>query len=636
MTTPIPVTLAILTGTLEDVSRCPGKGQRRWWLSDKIRRTFYPLGREIPATEGAEIDVSLAPGDYILGCGVATRIPFAVSPTTERIEIEPPTRRVSFVRRLPPVTPLSADDVVHVVGIPSLDGMTWSNPADAFSAVSDAIKAGEIDSLAFADACKAGEAGVRKGQPYPDQDDDSGESEAGYPEISATPAPITIAPIAPEISRPVGTFTFTAGEQIRTQASADRILGDQAALAAFGLIMPPPVVELGGTINSVGRENLARSHQEWAENPRTVDACETLIAAVRSERRIDVPVGIARDVRMLDDGRVTITGWDQPLALEESALRALVSDHSSVMPRAGALMSILPPGVRATVWNAQVPESLTSAARILRTRKHGDQPRAAFASVSPGYQALDADQLAGLVRDALAGLPGGIEARGEASHDPETTRSRIDLIFHADKVVNFAAGDVFKLGARVTSDDSGGGAIRIALLVWRNGCYNLIVVTVSKATMARIVHKGDRRSMIVAVQRGIATVMQAGAPMLSRWGYLRTRKLSDLIESPSMAPAVNLRTLMYGLVGDTKAIEDRGLPTLRPGAIPVDGVIDTAGIERDAIVEMLLRGHAAEPGDSLADVVNAVTRLHREKVPVPVLRSAENAAGVLTNAWGLA
>ena len=59
------------------------------------------------------------------------------------------------------------------------------------------------------------------------------------------------------------------------------------------------------------------------------------------------------------------------------------------------------------------------------------------------------------------------------------------------------------------------------------------------------------------------------------------------------------------------------------------GKIDLA-VARDTAVEWLLAGYDAEPGDTFADVLNAVTRLHAlEKVPVLSATRGEAIAGRL-------
>jgi hypothetical protein len=75
-----------------------------------------------------------------------------------------------------------------------------------------------------------------------------------------------------------------------------------------------------------------------------------------------------------------------------------------------------------------------------------------------------------------------------------------------------------------------------------------------------------------------------------------------------------------------------GLPVLRKDALP-EGV-EIEGIERDILVERLLSGYAHEPGSRLDSIVNAVTRLHTERVPVPVVAQAERVGGLLAMHWG--
>ena len=65
------------------------------------------------------------------------------------------------------------------------------------------------------------------------------------------------------------------------------------------------------------------------------------------------------------------------------------------------------------------------------------------------------------------------------------------------------------------------------------------------------------------------------------------------------------------------------------------------GITRDVAVAGILSGWAAPdsmpsgggPRDSLLRMVHAVTRIHRERVPVPVVRTFEHRAAVHAQAW---
>lgn len=680
------VRIVIVTPAAEPPTSGLSKGQRRWWVRLPSGR-FAEHADRVPMTDTGSFTIETQPGRHTIGCGEVTRLACVVSADTDTIEVFGDSGLAIAVTSAPDDgadTPLPAPERIEgapVKGEPApapitiapaldLDGWAWEGddpPVSGWYCTAEgAARAGEsaIGRGPLTRRVAAGHARlVRASSRDPRHTGRlplSTDPVSGPPVPAATsiPAPVRLAvpvvrdsaptapPAPPRIETPPvkagPSFTFTSehGDGTawvgkRDADSAARIEGDAAYLHATfpGLALPPPVVELGGVVNATGRANLARSHATWEAMPLATDALRGLIDAVRAERRRDLPVSAARDVRMLPDGRIALPdhGHD-PIRLEHDGLRALVRDHASVLPRASEVMSLLPTSVRADVWNTQVPGSLNTNPRVIRTRET-DAGRAAFAVVSGGYTTLDADQIGGLVLDALsAARSGGESARAELRYDPESTDLSIDLTWHAEGVSNFAAGDIFRIGARISGNDAGGGAIRASFLAYRNLCYNLLVIGTGTAHVARIVHRGSRSAMVDALVRGLAHVRAGAEPFLRRWGHVRERDVASLLVSASADPSVNALAVIRGLVKGGRT-EDDALPTLIRNALPEGIEIDTAGIERDVLCEALLSGWRAEPGADLASIVNAVTRLHTERVPVPVLRSAETTAGALLTHW---
>lgn len=434
----------------------------------------------------------------------------------------------------------------------------------------------------------------------------------------------------PTSPRPVPSFTWTdkssgwgAGENVNAETKA-RAHADADYLRSLGFAPAPTAVQEGALLITEGQRTLVRSYQDHHDQPRTIDACEEIRRRVGDERRIDIET--TGRIMMGPDGRLTVSGWGDALAIEQGTLPDLVVRNKR-LPRAAALMEILPAPVRADVWNAQHDPETDRI--VLRTRvgQDGEGPRAVFGVVSPGYGKLDADEIARLVAHALRSVPGGDTARGPIDYNPADATVRIDAIWHVDHTVNFGAGDVFKVGASVRSNDTGGGAIVVSFGYWRNLCLNMGILDVRSMPAVRIVHRGETADLGVRLVRGLRTVLGYAQPFVTRWSGLRAQPVADVIENASASAETNVRAVFSALAG----IENETLPLLRPGALPEGVSVD--GIARDALVESLLSGWKSEPGDSLADVVNAVTRLHTARVPVPVLRSAERAASDLFGHW---
>jgi hypothetical protein len=193
--------------------------------------------------------------------------------------------------------------------------------------------------------------------------------------------------------------------------------------------------------------------------------------------------------------------------------------------------------------------------------------------------------------------------RGEVTYDPETTRLSFEAFHHADKVVDLASADVFKAGLKGSSADDGTGSISLWAAFFRNLCLNLIIIDKGKMPLLRIVHRGSMTSVPYKIRQANAQVNRMWAPFAERWGAARQTETTKTLaeEIKSLVATSDLR--------------------------------DKSGIQRDALVEALLQnvqleGKAVDEVGSLADVVNAVTRLH-SRVTATARPKVENFA------WGL-
>lgn len=452
------------------------------------------------------------------------------------------------------------------------------------------------------------------------------------------PAPVEPPPVEPP---PVATFT-TRAETVSAVA-VERITGDRALLAACGIVQPPPVRPLGGVINEVGKENLSRSHAAWSAMPTTIDACRTLVGIVREEDRCDVSAE-RRPLVLLPNGNIRHPNGGEDLAIEDAAWSSLVALHRDSMPSADRLLRRISADDRARLWNQYTAGDVRytdadARSLVLRTRAADGGGRAIYGVVSDGYSAFDADRIADLAERALRMVHGGTSARGEVTYDPSASTLTIDATWHAQGVHDFGAGDVITGGIRITGQDTGGGAIRVYPTAWFNLCYNLIITATRNGDVTRIVHRGDQTAMAQRLADAIRHAGDAFRPFVERWGHARAASVVDLFDKASADPALNLRAVFRAIAG---AAPDPELPELAPLALrKVDG-LDWSGVERDALVESLMLAHRGQPGNqrssddgqSIADVLSAVTRLHADtRIPIPVLARAEQHANTLLLAW---
>ncbi len=355
-----------------------------------------------------------------------------------------------------------------------------------------------------------------------------------------------------------------------------RIQRHEHMLADRGIAIPPPVYAAGSKVVQLGLDNFRTSRTEWELLPTTIEGLRGVYEAVEAEEREDHIIRV-RDLHMLDDGSLKCGAGE--LLLEMNGLRALVSRNAEVFPRAGEYLSVIDPELRATNFNRQIALVNTEKKLKLRVRRGAGGLRQIFAVTSPRYASFDADQIAVVLSSAL--MDSGM--RGEVIYDPASTNLRVDGLYHADKVVDLAAGDVFKVGVQFRSNDAAGGAIRGRAIAWRNLCLNLIIIGTGEVDLLRRRHIGAVSNVLTDVTLAAS---QAGAifeDFAIEWGALR---------STSAKAAFGVSTTPDAIVELAQMKE-----------------LDV-GIKRDVLVELLMQGWHQEPGDTLADLVNAVTSTH--------------------------
>ena len=435
---------------------------------------------------------------------------------------------------------------------------------------------------------------------------------------SSTPAPTDEVgpPIIPE--RSSGKVTYTA-EHAKVDAGAEeRVKRQEEHVKKFGIAMAPPIYAPGFVTEKIGGENFTVSHRKHHEMPLTSSGLSGIRDAVRAEKRADVVIRPG-NLRMNDDGLLyridgakDAEGKPRTIVLEENGIRQLCARMNDQFPRAAEFLTVLDPVDRAYAFNKQIAKVDPEAELKLRTRLTENGLRSVYAVVGKSYSVFDADRIADLLVEPFARLDKQFGAenapKGMALYRPDDSSMRVDAIWHADSIVNLAAGDVFKAGLRFRSSDSGGGSIKADLLVWRNLCKNLIIIDKASVEVLRRTHRGSMEGISVDLTAATTKAEEFIKGFATDWGFLRNAPVS--------------KVEIYGETYETvplalKALVDQGR---------IDGLTAT-----NAAVEALLSGYAKEPGNgSLADIINAVTRAaHESKFDFEKQEKIERAAGEL-------
>jgi hypothetical protein len=173
------------------------------------------------------------------------------------------------------------------------------------------------------------------------------------------------------------------------------------------------------------------------------------------------------------------------------------------------------------------------------------------------------------------------DARTEIRYDGASLRS--SSLWMPDEVVDLAAGDIFKVGVRVETDDTGRGRIRVSGVVWRNLCLNLIIIAEGEVETVSLVHRGSPDKMLRELKSGVARARASVGKFLEAWGHARSVRVKP---KETLKEWIDRRTISV------------------PGSRSEDG--------REAALDVLLSAWDKEPGDTLADAVNAVTRAAHE------------------------
>jgi len=400
----------------------------------------------------------------------------------------------------------------------------------------------------------------------------------------------SVAPVAPVVQ------TVTDAGAVAAQARNARQI---AVTDALGFAFPAPFFAVGTPLVASGKAKFKALATDHASKPAIEEAARDAAAAIAAEKRTNFTVAL-RDLKITPEGQ--ITRGKGAIPLEPLAWEALVSMAAPVLPSAKALLRVLDPDLRADLWNRQaskLPENIQTQVGV---RSVGGSWQA-FRAVSGTYPTtVQADRVLLGVAEALAGEG----MRGSVVYDPASTRVRWEAAWMAPQEIDPRVGDILRVGVAGSTADAANGGFRVSMAATRILCVNLTIADAYLAAYRRA-HRGNLDGVVTEIAATIKAVPEAFAAFAADWKITRATDVSKV-----------------ALFGTTY----KDVPSAL-AALVEKGEID-AGVGRDATVEALLNAYKAEEGDTLADLLNAVTRAAHEAEWSEFSRAAlEHRAGEL-------
>jgi len=428
---------------------------------------------------------------------------------------------------------------------------------------------------------------------------------------------VTVTPSATVGQRsPVIVDTRTRAEQT---ADAD---ADTARWEKMGLTGPRLWQVAGTQMGSGAVAKWNRERRDLANLPRLTDAAAEIRAEVKAERRADLTIDEPQRLRLENDGGALVLhhpDWktEDALRLEPVGMRAFLANYgrstakgtSPILPPMGFLQSCTPDEV-AKLWNSRAPRIMAGPSRVLRTRIAPDgYRRSVFAVVSEQYAAVDVDQTVQMLADTI-----GPDATAELAYNATDTVLHYEVASMRDQPPT--VGEFWKVGFKGSTGDAANKSSKGGGFAVRVECMNGILMSADLDPFHQR-HRGkSSREVAEKIREAIRESWENLQPMWAgfsnRWEVMADTAAVDLFGGVDVADAI---AAMVAKTTEGKAL------------------VKASEVERDALVQMLLHTHSAEPGETVADVVNAVTRLHESRLPVARVAAVEAVAGRMVDAW---
>lgn len=335
------------------------------------------------------------------------------------------------------------------------------------------------------------------------------------------------------------------------------------------------LIASGNTTLSKNQSALLRKQiEDFEELPMARESAAELAARIENEER-EVSKVAYRDISVADD--MSLTVGENTLQLGIIAFKGLLR---AIAPQgAFSYLKGVDPDLRAH----NLRTLLLSDKKVkLRTRINSSgKGREIYAVTSEEYPDLYASEvLRTISRKTTA------EARALYTYDPTTTQlSFKELLMKEIDPTSFRHGcdDVFQIGRGWSIKDDGKTSIKMNLLTFRQRCANMAMLS-SDGYTKKVRHRGQDAAVLSRIDNLFAATGGLVEIFSSKWANAR-------LESWHKQPDVELAMTAYGMLIHNKNLTPIG--------------------DKDIFAAALASTWNEEPGGTVADLVNGVTRWAR-------------------------
>lgn len=359
-----------------------------------------------------------------------------------------------------------------------------------------------------------------------------------------------------------GTHSATAQARIesenRKRDAVAQMLGQQR-WATTQTVYP-----VGTRTVDMGAANFNTHWNELADSPLLVDELRRTADIIDAEQRRTLPMVPIHEFRLDVDGQGAVrikrrSGGKAGVLVERATVEHLLglvptSDPAFRGQREGILAGF-DTDLAVEQFNRSI-EKVKPGKRghkrvvpIVRRLDGGDGPWSMMALVSQRY---DLSANAAYFARTTADVIEGHGLRGTVGYNPTTTRMEFEGFAMPDKVVDLAAGDVFKQGVKGWTDDRKGSSLNLHAVAVRNLCLNLIITSDELLTVVRERHVGSGK-LARALARGLPKLDKAVDMLLAIWGQGRSIMLADAMDGDPDQPDIDQ------LLGFASEFKPRGL-----------------------------------------------------------------------------
>lgn len=301
---------------------------------------------------------------------------------------------------------------------------------------------------------------------------------------------------------------------------ADRVAADAETAKAAGFKLEATLFEAGTAVNELGVENAKKSREAFEKLPLLTNGLtdfEKTIAAEKRNHLVVKPSDLKVKIRPQDDT------FDVHLGLKTVSNTAFLTLHSAnqladiiEMPRKVMSWLYENGGLEAeALLQRELNESEAKSVKV-RGRASPNGGREVFAIVSEKYPIVDAaPTVSQKVLSALSELPG---ARIDIQYNPKTLVTIFDVQFHSNiEAGNYACGELFRAGVRITCNDRGDGSVTVQAFVIRNLCLNLIVLHTATLDIDKIIHAGSVEGRVKRIEEALLKSQGVVGGFAQKW-----------------------------------------------------------------------------------------------------------------------